>query len=130
MFGACALIGVALLPLGAGAVGVSFGVAYLRSPSWRLEVVTDDEALEVRSKHATRFRLPWTDVVKVVASPTTSSCHVDGGSPERSLLVPGDGAPAPYDLEDRAVLVQTILAHVPAARVDIVASLAEPRTST
>ena len=43
--------------------------------------------------------------MRVVAAPTTHTCFVDGGAPERSLLVPGDGAPAPYDLEDREALV-------------------------
>jgi len=54
--------------------------------------------------------------VRVVASPATSSCFIDGGAPERSLLVPGDGAPAPYDIADRAALVEAILARVPATR--------------
>jgi hypothetical protein len=39
---------------------------------------------------------------------------VDGGTPEKSLLVPGDGAPAPYDIEDKAGLYAAILQHVPA----------------
>jgi hypothetical protein len=39
------------------------------------------------------------------------------------LLVPGDGAPAPYDIADRQALVEAILAHAPAGKVQIVASL-------
>jgi len=61
--------------------------------------------------------------VRVVASPTTKSCFVDGGAPEKSLLVPGDGAPAPYDLERRAALFDAIIAHVPADRVQTVETL-------
>lgn len=113
-------LGAAFLPLGTGALGVVLGGAYLMSPTWKLAVVIDDEALEVTRK----FRLPWRDVVRVVASPTTHSCFVDGGSPERSLLVPGDGAPAPYDIEDRPALVAEILAHVPADKVKTVDTLA------
>jgi len=67
--------------------------------------------------------------VRVVSSPSTQTCFVDGGSPERSLLVPGDGAPAPYDIADRTALVEAILAHVPADKVQTVATLdqaAEP----
>jgi hypothetical protein len=63
--------------------------------------------------HVSRFR----------RRPATSTCFVDGGAPERSLLVPGDGAPAPYDIADRQALVGAILAHVLAGKVQIVASL-------
>ena len=59
----------------------------------------------------------------MVASPTTQSCFVDGGAPERSLLVPGDGAPAPYDIADRGALFDAILAHVAADMVRTVESL-------
>jgi hypothetical protein len=93
------------------------------SPTWKLEVVVDDDALEVRSAKGSRFRLAWGDVVKVVA--TEDTCFVDGGAPERSLLVPGQGAPAPYDLEEKRALVAVILAHVDPTKVRKVASLQE-----
>ena len=67
--------------------------------------------------------MAWGDIVKVVASPTTSSCFVDGGTPAQSLLVPGVGAPAPYDLEDRPALFAAILAHVPADKIETVETL-------
>ena len=81
-------------------------------------------ALEVRvaRPHAVP-RSPWGDVVRVVASPTTHTCFVDGGAPDKSLLVPGVGAPAPYDLERRDELFAEILAHVPPDRVKTVTSL-------
>ena len=118
-----ALLGAATLPLVTGAAGLVLGAAYLVSPTWRMSVVVDDEALEVRTPTATRFRLPWGDVVSVVASPTTKTCYVDGGAPEKSLLVPGLGAPAPYDLQDRDALFDAILAHVDPAKVKTVESL-------
>jgi len=118
-----ATLGGAILPLATGALGVVLGSAYLMSPTWKLEVLIDDEALEVRSPKVRKFRLPWKDVVKVVASKPTSSCFVDGGTPEQSLLVPGEGAPAPYDIEDRPGLLAEILAHVDPAKVQEVASL-------
>jgi hypothetical protein len=118
-----ATLGGAIVPLATGAVGMVLGAAYLMSPTWKLEVVLDDAALEVRSAKASRFRLAWGDVVKVVAAEDT--CFVDGGAPERSLLVPGPGAPAPYDLEDKRALVAEILAHVDPAKVRKVASLQE-----
>ncbi|HET9993735.1 MAG TPA: hypothetical protein VFQ65_34595 [Kofleriaceae bacterium] len=126
VLGAIALVslGAALLPLATGAIGVVLGAGYLLSPSWKLAVVIDDDALEVRSATKSRFRLPWGDVKKVVASPTTHTCFVDGGAPERSLLVPGDGAPAPYDLEDKQALFEAILSHVTPDKVETVETLA------
>lgn len=103
------------------------GVGYLRSPAWRLAVTVDDDGLEVGSPARRRFRLAWSEVVRVVASPTTGTCFVDGGAPERSLLVPGDGAPAGYDLDDKPALFATILARVPAERVETVTRLDAPR---
>lgn len=116
-------IGMVALPLVTGVIGIGAGAAYLFSPTWRLEVITDDTGLEVRSPKRSRFKLAWSDIVRVVASPTTNTCFVDGGSPERSLLVPGVGAPAPYDLEDRPALVATILARVTPNRITTVESL-------
>jgi hypothetical protein len=120
---ATVIVGLAALPLAAGLVGVTLGAAYLASPTWRLAVTVDDTGLAVGSPRGLRFRLAWAEVTQVIASPTTRSCFVDGGAPERSLLVPGDGAPAPYDLEDRAALFDAVLAHVPADKVRIVESL-------
>lgn len=107
----------------AGVLGLALGLAYLASPAWRYVVVVDDEALEVVRGGERRFRLPWSAVVRVVASPSTGTCFVDGGGAATSLLVPGDGAPAPYDLERKPALYRLILAHVPADRVREVTSL-------
>ena len=126
-------LGVAAIGLGAwtgglglaiaGGVGLAFGLLYLASPAWRYAVLVDDEALEVARDGVRRFRLPWTAVVRVLASPATGTCFVDGGEPGKSLLVPGDGAPAPYDLERKPELYRAILAHVPADRVREVTTL-------
>ena len=90
-------------------VGVALGALYLASPTWRLEVTVDDDGLEVKR----RFRIAWKDVVRVVASPSTKTCFVDGGVPAKSLLVPGVGAPAPYSIENREALYDFIVAHAP-----------------
>lgn len=124
---AMALLGGAMLPLVTGMGGVGLGVGYLLSPVWRLEVVIDDDGLEVRSPRGTKFRLAWNDVNKVVASPSTKTCYVDGGAAEKSLIVPGDGAPAPYDIEDRPALYDAILARVPADKVTTVETLEAAR---
>lgn len=120
-------LGAALLPLATGGAGIALGAAYLLSPTWKLEVVIDDDALEVRSARASKFRLPWSDVKRVVAAQASHTMFVDGGAPEKSLLVPGDGAPAPYDLEDKPALFAAILAHVPDDKVSKVDSLQSAR---
>lgn len=106
-----------------GGVGLVAAVLYLASPVWRYVVVIDDDALAVVRGDERRFRLPWVAVRRLVVSPSTGTCFVDGGEPGKSLLVPGDGAPAPYDLEGKAALYAAIVARVPADRVEEVASL-------
>jgi hypothetical protein len=123
-------IGFVAIPLATGAIGLVAGAAYLLSPTWKLAVIADDEGLEVSSPKRRRFRIAWSEVVKVTASPTTQSCFVDGGTPEHSLLVPGDGAPAPYDLEDRPALYAAILAHVPPDKVETVETLEQAKKAT
>jgi len=119
------IAGFVMLPFTFGVIGVGLGIAYFASPTWKLAVTTDDDGLEVGSPSRQRFRIAWSEVKKVIASPSTHSCFVDGGEPAKSLLVPGVGAPAPYDLEDRPTLFAAILAHVPADRVETVALLAD-----
>ena len=101
-----------------GAVGVVLGLLYLLSPAWRLTVMVDEEGLAVVRGRSLRFRLPWSEVVRVVASASTKTCFVDGGTPERSLLVPGPGAPAAYDIEDKVALYEVILECVPLVRIE------------
>jgi hypothetical protein len=109
----------------ASVCGLGLGTAYLLSPTWRLRVVTSDEALAVLAGDKPRFTLPWAEVVKVVASPSTKTCFVDGGAAERRILVPGDGAPAPYRIERRDELFDEILARVPAEKIEEVALLSD-----
>src|SRR5688500_1585042 len=107
----------------AGLLGVVLGVLYLQSPAWRIAVRVDDEAPEVPSRGDRRFRLAWAEIKEVVASPSTSTCFVDGGDPAQSLLVPGPGAPAPYAIEERGDLYTAITERVPHERIREVALL-------
>jgi hypothetical protein len=106
-----------------GSIGPLLATAYLLSPAWRLRVVADEQALEVRRGGEVRFRLPWDQVTRVLAVPRWKVAFVDGGAPERSLLLPGPGAPAPYRLERREQLYEFILAHVDGAKVHTVDTL-------
>jgi hypothetical protein len=110
-----AAVGYALV---GGTAGVVLGLLYLLSPAWRLVVTVDNEALQVTRGSHVRFRLPWDEVVQVVASPETKTCFVDGGTPARSFLVPGLGATASYDIEDKDVLYAMIMEHVAPARIE------------
>jgi hypothetical protein len=105
------------LAIACAAVGVALGVAYLLSPAWKIVVHVDDDALEVTARGDRRFRLAWGEVAEVVASPSTKTCFVNGGTPDRSLLVPGPGAPAPYAVEHRAALYDAVVAHVAKERI-------------
>jgi hypothetical protein len=117
-------IGVhASFPLIAGIAGIALGVAYLASPTWRYEVTVDDAGLAVVSGARTKFRVAWPDVAHVVASPSTHTCFVDGGDAGKSLLVPGDGAPAPYAIEHRDALYDQIMTRVDPGKVTLVETL-------
>jgi hypothetical protein len=115
-------LSVAMAPIAIGIVGAGIGAAYLLSPAWKMLVVVNGHGLEVTSPKGVRFKLAWADVVRVVAAPN-GTCFVDGGSPEKSLLVPGVGAPAPYDLEHKQKLYELILQHVEPAKIERVESL-------
>ena len=62
-----AIVGFAAVPLVSGALGIALGAAYLASPTWRIAVTVDDDGLTVGSPGRLRFRLAWSDVVRVVA---------------------------------------------------------------
>jgi len=84
-------------------------------------IVVDDGGLEVLSGRGDRrFRLPWDEVVRVIASPSTHTCFVDAGEPARRLMVPGRGAPAPYAVDGRDRLYDAILARVAADKIETV----------
>ena len=124
LLGASAVFGLSgaslAFAIATGAAGAALGALYLASPTWRIEVQVTDDALEVLSSGDRRFRLGWGEIRRVIASPDTRTCFVDGGDPDRSLIVPGEGAHAPYDIEHREALFDAILARVPEDVVETV----------
>lgn len=124
-------VGTGAWGIGLGAIVLALALAYLLSPAWRTEVLVDDAGLEVRSRGDRRFRLAWGEVVRVVAAPSSATAFVDGGAPQRSLLLPGPGARAPYRIAEQRRLFDIIRAQVPADRVTEVdrlrRGLPEPR---
>ncbi|HEY4241515.1 MAG TPA: hypothetical protein VGM88_16955 [Kofleriaceae bacterium] len=116
-----AIAGPAALPIVTGALGVVLGIAYLRSSIWKLAITADATGLAVGAPGAQpKFTIAWGDIVRVTASPSTKTCHVNGGDAGKSFLVPGPGATAAYSIEDRETLFDAILAHTPKDRVKIV----------
>ncbi len=95
-----------------GLIGLFLAFSYLKSPVWRLAVDIQEDDLVVWNGLEERMRLPWQDIEKVVMGPEGQTCYVDGGSAERSLLVPGPGAGASYDIRHKKKLIEAILAHV------------------
>jgi hypothetical protein len=97
----------------AGAIGPIIALAYLRSGVWKIEVAVDDQGMTVRKGSQVRFQLPWSEVKEVVYSEHYPTLFIDGGTPERSLLVPGPGVPAQYRIERNEELCTFVRAHVP-----------------
>lgn len=104
-----------------GAVVLILALLYFASPAWRTTVRVDDDALEVHRGSALRFRLPWGDIVRVATLPRRHAAFVDGGSPDRSLLLPGRRAP--YRIENQPALYSLILSRVPPSLVSEVERL-------
>jgi hypothetical protein len=99
-----------------GAVGVVLGLSYLASPAWRLCVVTDDEGLRVVRGSELRFFVPWDEIQRLVFD--GESLFVDGGSPQRSLMVPAGRTRASYRIEGAQLLIDEIRAKRPDAVVE------------
>ncbi len=102
--------------IASGAIGPLIALAYLRQPAWKHVVLVDEQGVTVRRGDVLRFQLAWADVVEVVHSTRFPTLFLDGGVPEKSLLVPGPGAPAAYRIERAPELIAFVLAHVPAAK--------------
>ncbi len=100
-----------------GVAGLFLGFAYLKSPVWKLAVEIQDEDLIVWTGTSEKLRLPWDEVKEVIVDAEHLTCFVNGGTPAKSLLVPGPGAQASYDIRNKIELIAAILEHVPADRV-------------
>ncbi|RMH40037.1 MAG: hypothetical protein D6689_14925 [Deltaproteobacteria bacterium] len=105
--------------VGFGGGAAALAALYLRSPVWRYRLRVDDRGVELVDHHGDRrFLVEWTDVVRCVASPDTRTLALDGGGPERTVVVPGPGAPAPYDVADKDELYEAIVRRVPPERIE------------
>jgi hypothetical protein len=100
-----------------GTAGLFLGFAYLKSPVWKLAVDIEEESLVVWTGVEERLRLPWDEVKNVIVDAAHMTCYVDGGAPAKSLLIPGPGAQASYDILKKEELIAAILAHVPEDKV-------------
>lgn len=126
-FGAC-LVGAAALWYSLWAVAAMCGLtlaaaaAYWRSPTWRMQIVVDDAGYAIRGgRHPSQTR--WDEIDRVFVDERAFTCAVRGPNAQASFVVPGDGAPAPYDIANKRALVAYVLAHAPVERVERVTSL-------
>jgi hypothetical protein len=103
------------LVAGFGALGTA--ALYLASPTWRSYVVADERALSVMGPRGERLRLPWEEVIEVIADEEERAALVRGPQGGRSFLLPSGAHPAPYRVEGADKLYARILEHVPAGKV-------------
>lgn len=106
-----------------GGAAMAMGAAYWFSPTWKIRLVTTDEELQFHTSRGRINRLPWAQVRRVFVDRVHGTCLVVGSNAETSLIVPGVGAPAPYDINNKAALFAEIMARVAPSRQREVASI-------
>jgi hypothetical protein len=118
---AAAGLGVAIAAVGAfrgtwslcaiGGIAVALAAAYLWSPSWRMQLITSDTGLTFQKANGAQRFVAWNDVKRLLVAPN-QTCLMVGTDAETSLIVPGLGAPAPYDIQNKAALFAEMTAKV------------------
>jgi len=106
-----------LIDMLAGAGVIATVTLYLASPTWRTAVVVDESGLALVGPRGERFRLPWNQVVEVIADADERAALVRGPEGKRSFLVPSSAHPAPYRVERAADLYGRVLAAVEPGKV-------------
>lgn len=141
------LIGYALftgesraLALIMGAMGIALGLIYQASPVWKLRIVpfaagTGDAqegedhgeggggGLRVLAGDVERFALRFDEIEALIVVSEHKTCFVHTGTSGRSILLPGPGANASYDIEGKEALYDLLVANVPEDRVREVENL-------
>ncbi|MBP9086529.1 MAG: hypothetical protein KBG15_10460 [Kofleriaceae bacterium] len=107
-----------------GGAATALGAAYWFSPTWKIRLVTSPDELQFHTARGVKS-LPWTQVRKLFIDRAHRTCLIVGSNAETSVIVPGIGAPAPYDIENKSELFDEIVSYVPAARQRDVASVEE-----
>lgn len=104
--------------VGCGIAGVTLALLYRLSPVWRLRLRLNETGVSVLRGDELRLELGWGDVERVIVAADGESCYLWGGSVERSLLVAGPQARAPYIVDDRARLLTAITEAIGEERVE------------
>ena len=96
----------ALLLQEGAASGLVICVAlYLFSPSWRFQVVLDQDTIYIRGAKSDRLVLPLAEIQEMVYCEKDQSCYLRGPDAAHSLLIPGLDGGAPYCIPQHAALV-------------------------
>ena len=106
-----------LVDLVAGAGVIITATAYLASPTWRSYVVVDQDGLRVMGPRKERMRLPWSEVVEVIADEEERAALVRGSAGRHSFLIPSPAHPAPYRIENGDALYAAVLGAAPPEKV-------------
>lgn len=108
-----------IFALASGIFGPALAAMYLASSAWKLAIETGEDGLKLWAGSELRFTIAWSEVVKLIHSPTHKTAFVDGGVPDKSLVLPGPGVPAPYRIEKQAALYGELLGRIPKDRQEI-----------
>lgn len=102
--------------LGCGGLGVMLALAWWRSPVRKLVLRTSERGISVWRGERPKLELGWDEVERLLLS--DGSAYLWAGELERSLLIAGPGVPAPYAVENREALLETIAARVAPDRIE------------
>jgi hypothetical protein len=101
---------VALIAVGGTATALAAG--YWFSPTWKMRIVTSPDELQFHKTRDRITKIAWRDIRRVFVDRVHHTCLVVGRNADSSLIVPGVGAPAPYDIDDKRALFDEIVANV------------------
>lgn len=107
-----------------GGAATALGAAYWFSPTWKIRLVTSADELQFHTARGVKS-LRWSQVRRLFVDRVHRTCLIVGSGAETSLIVPGVGAPAPYDIENKSELFDEIVAAVATARQRDVTSIEE-----
>lgn len=113
----CALVGALVSTTGAwrtsfAALGAAWGLAWGVLRHRRPELVLSADEYRVEVAGTVRFRVGWSEVLRIYHDPGEHAVYVDCGDPARNLLVPPERGFG-FTFTGRKQLYQSLLAAAP-----------------
>lgn len=100
-----------------GLIGVVLGAKYLLSPVWKMRIAMTEDGLRVGTDTEERFSLRWDEIESLIVTPASKTCFVYAGDNQRNILIPGPGANASYDIDNKEQLYEFLRERVDSARI-------------